>query len=423
MGWMRPWALAVSLFIGLPLLAQGPENVLLVVNRESNDSKAVAQYYRERRGIPAENVCTIRTLDEEVIARVHFEDEIRKPVLGCLAKRHLQDRVLYIVLTRGVPLKIKAEENESDRASVDSELTLAYQDLLGVSRRYAGPAPNPYCAPHAAGRFVRFSHRDFPIYLVTRLDGYNVADVRALIDRGIAAGQPETAARARDGRFVLDLNYDDNAQGNKWLREAAAKLREAGISESRVRLETSQVFLAGEKDVLGYASWGSNDRANFSRFLRNTWVNGALAMEFVSTDARTFTRPPEKWNIGKWSDPPGSFFAGSPQSLLGDYIQEGVTGVAGNVYEPYLSACARPQILFPAYVRGHNLAESFYAALPFLSWQTVVIGDPLVAPFPGPSIPPEELNPPNDPATGLPKFFAQHLARTKAQAQRVTSKK
>ena len=176
------------------------------------------------------------------------------------------------------------------------------------------------------------------------------------------------------------------------------------------------MFLVGEKNVLGYASWGSNDRANFSRLLRNTWVNGALAVEFVSTDARTFTRPPEKWTIGKWSDPPASFFAGSPQSLIGDYIHEGVTGVAGNVYEPYLSACARPQILFPAYVRGHNLAESFYAALPFLSWQTVVIGDPLVAPFPGLPILSEELNPPNDPATGLPKFFGQRLAQTKKRS-------
>ena len=169
MGLMRPWVLAVSLSIGLPLFAQGPENVLLVVNRESNDSQAIAQYYRERRGIP--NVCTIKTLDDEVIARVNFEDEIRKPILACLAKRRLQDRVLYIVLTRGIPLKIKAEENESDHASVDSELTLAYRDLLGMPLGYAGPAPNPYFAPHAAGQFVRFSHRDFPIYLVTRLDG------------------------------------------------------------------------------------------------------------------------------------------------------------------------------------------------------------------------------------------------------------
>ncbi|MGH9649991.1 MAG: TIGR03790 family protein, partial [Terriglobales bacterium] len=153
------------------------------------------------------------------------------------------------------------------------------------------------------------------------------------------------------------------------------------------------------------------DRSNHSRFLNHTWVNGALLAEFVSTDARTFERPPKNWNIGKWSDPPGSFFEGSPQSLIGDYIHEGVTGVAGHVYEPYLGACPRPQILFPAYVRGLNLAESFYAAMPLLSWQTVVVGDPLTAPFPRDPLPRAEADPPKDAATGLPKYFAGFAAR------------
>src|SRR5439155_1520651 len=42
---------------------------------------------------------------------------------------------------------------------------------------------------------------------------------------------------------------------------------------------------------------------------------------------------------------------------------------------------ARPEILFPAYRAGFTLAESFYMALPHLSWQAVVVGDPLAAPF------------------------------------------
>ena len=31
----------------------------------------------------------------------------------------------------------------------------------------------------------------------------------------------------------------------------------------------------------------------------------------------------------------------------------------------------------PAYAHGRNLAESYYLALPFLSWQGVIFGDPL----------------------------------------------
>ena len=386
--------------------AQGPENVLLVVNKDSKVSRAVGQYYQQRRNIPASQVCTIRTLDQDEIDRVTFEDEIRKPILKCLTKGALQDRVLYIVLTKGVPLKIKRAE-DNDHASVDSELTLAYQDLLGLPRRFKGGSPNPYFNLSSRGDFQRFSHRAFQMYLVTRLDGYDLEDVRALIDRGLSP--------SRQGRFVLDLSDDNNKTGNNWLREAADRLKAVGIPESHIRLETTTAFLTGEKEVLGYASWGSNDWFNRSRVLNNTWANGALMVEFVSTDARTFERPPKKWTIGRWDDPPGTFFDGSPQSLIADYIHEGVTGVAGNVYEPYLNACARPQVLFPAYVSGLNLAESFYAALPLLSWQTVVIGDPLTSPFPGNPIPPAEADPPKDPTSGLPKYFAAFAARAKVK--------
>ncbi len=399
--------------------AQGPENVLLVVNKASKDSRAVAEYYQAQRNIPTTNVCTINTGEEEEIRRVFFEDDIQKPIAACISKRHLQDQVLYIVLTKGVPLKVKGEQGgNQDYASVDSELTLLYQFLLGVKVRTDGTIPNPYFGAHMAGEFPRFSHLYFPIYLVTRLDGYDVVDVKAFIDRG----RRTQFAATGEGRFILDLNYDDQSEGNRWLRDAATALKQAGIPESRIELETTQKFLTGEKDVLGYASWGSNDRANPFRVLGNQWLDGAVVSEYVSTNGRTFEKPPESWKTGKWSDPPSTFFAGAPQGLVGDYIHEGVTGISGNVYEPYLQGCARPQILFAAYVRGHNLAESFYAALPFLSWQSIVIGDPLVSIAPGPKFAAGELRPPLDAATQLPKFFAARLEVTKARAKGPTKK-
>ncbi|MBZ5514520.1 MAG: TIGR03790 family protein [Acidobacteriia bacterium] len=400
-----PIVVVLASLVSVPAFAQGPENVLLVVNQSSRISKAVGTYYRSRRAVPTRQVCSIKTWDEEEIDRAIFDKEIRRPILDCLERGGLQDRILYIVLAKGVPLKIKDSDEQGDHASVDSELTLLYQDLLGIPRVLRGSIPNPYFAGSRGGQFVRFSHREFPIYLVTRLDGYDLADVRALIDRSLAP--------ARDGRFVLDLSRDDNATGNDWLREAAAKLLAAGIPASRIVLDTSERFVAGEKEVLGYASWGSNDSRDYSRFLANTWVNGALLVEFVSTDARTFEKPPAKWTIGKWSDPPITFFAGSPQSLIADYLHQGVTGAAGYVYEPYLAACVRPQFLFPAYVRGLNLAESYYSAIPSLSWQTVVVGDPLTTPFPGTPLPRAEADPPTDPATGLPTYFSRFSAGTK----------
>ena len=35
----------------------------------------------------------------------------------------------------------------------------------------------------------------------------------------------------------------------------------------------------------------------------------------------------------------------------------GATGASGNTYEPYLSGCARPDYLLPAYANGRNLGD------------------------------------------------------------------
>ncbi len=401
-------AFALAGLLCSPALPQGPDNILLVVNKSSKISVAVGNYYQRTRGVPSSQVCALKSDDRDEITRDVFEHDIRRPILRFIERGKLHDKILYIVLTKGVPLKIKdSGEGANDHASVDSELTFAYQDLARIPHALRGSVPNPYFNTNEGGRFLRFSHKSFPIYLVTRLDGYDLADIRALIDRSLAP--------ASHGRYVLDESWNDNSPGNVWLRTAATELKRAGIPESFIKLETTNTFLTGETDVMGYASWGSNDRSNHVRLLRNSWVNGALATEFVSTDARTFGRPPEKWTIGQWSDPPETFFDGSPQSLIADDIHEGVTGISGNVYEPFLTACARPQILFPAYVQGLNLAESFYLALPVLSWQGVVIGDPLVSPYPGTPLPREEAEPPEDTATGLPVYFAHFAARARKE--------
>ena len=87
-------------------------------------------------------------------------------------------------------------------------------------------------------------------------------------------------------------------------------------------------------------------------------------------------RPPTTWSLGNWGDPK-TWFAGSPQSMIADYLHEGATGASGHVAEPYLTLTPRPDLLLPAYYRGRNLAESYYLAIPAPSWMNIVVGDPL----------------------------------------------
>jgi uncharacterized protein (TIGR03790 family) len=379
--------------------AQSAANVLLVVNSASAASDTIGKYYAAHRGVPQDNVCTITTETTESISRDLYVRQIEEPIWACIASRRAHDRILYIVLTKDVPIRIRGTGGRTGtNASVDSELTVLYRRHTGAEAPIAGFIPNPYFAGTAAIATIKpFSHAWQDIYLVTRLDGYTVQDAIGLIDRA--------AAPVRDGRFVLDGRASLlDSGGDRWLRTAADRLRELGLSD-HVELDESTRVLTKEPRVLGYYSWGSNDPAIRLRHFDMQFLPGALAGMFVSTDGRTFKEPPPTWTPS--DDPRNGVFGGSHQSLMADLIREGVTGAAGHVDEPYLDATIRPDILFPAYASGRNLAESYYAAMPYLSWQTIVVGDPLCAPFPHVALDAHDIDAGIDAPTELPAYFAR----------------
>jgi uncharacterized protein (TIGR03790 family) len=355
--------LAVAVVAPQILAAQSIANVLLVVNDASQLSRDIGRYYSARRGVPPGNVCHIRTVADEEIARAQYNQEVAQAIAACLTRNRLTEQILYIVMTGGCPLKIPGSGGiQGDYAAVDSELTLLYTDLkLGKPHPIAGPALNPFFGRREA----KFTHPDFPIYLVTRLAAYDLEGVKAIIDRSLRA--------ANQGKFVIDMKSPAPAEGDSWLHQAANLL-----PKDRVTLDASQKVIYDQTGVIGYAGWGSNDPNRHRRFLGFQWLPGAIATEFVSTNARTFRRPPESWNISDWKSKQ-LWFAGAPQTLTADYLLEGATAATGHVDEPFLSMTPHPEYLLPAYFSGRNLAESYYLSIRALSWQNIVIGDPLCA--------------------------------------------
>ena len=90
-----------------------------------------------------------------------------------------------------------------------------------------------------------------------------------------------------------------------------------------------------------------------------SWMNGSIAETAVSTGGRSFTL--------------GTSYG---QSLVADLLEDGVSGVKGYVYEPYLTAVGQPSVLFSMYAQGYNFAEANAAANTYISWMGVVVGDP-----------------------------------------------
>ncbi|MEC8926656.1 MAG: hypothetical protein VYB17_00170, partial [Candidatus Thermoplasmatota archaeon] len=95
-----------------------------------------------------------------------------------------------------------------------------------------------------------------------------------------------------------------------------------------------------------------------------TWLDGSIAETAVSTGGRTFV-----------------LNSSYGQSLVADLLDDGVSGVKGYVYEPYLSAVSNPEQLFSCYADGYTMAECYAASNVLLSWMGTVVGDPKMAAY------------------------------------------
>ncbi|HEY4416395.1 MAG TPA: TIGR03790 family protein [Verrucomicrobiae bacterium] len=384
---------------------RSPDQVLLVVNTNSPASREIAADYASKRRI--ENILPIQCQDSavsaknETIALADYTRAIESPIQTYLATHTNID---FIVLTKGIPIRItgsamgSCDEHSREPASirghpsVDSTLAaLGYAGLPGVMKIDIAGSGAIGCAYSNRYWNVRepFSHVKFGGYLVTRLDGYTVADAKALTSRALEAEQ-NNAQILTQGKVLLDVEpifglgdkatqpgpiTSTNIPAESAYSEFNADMRHAyEVLTNRdipVELDLTTKFIGSRSNLLGYFSWGSNDKRSWesndfystNAYLSLYFAPGALSDTAVSTSLRTFLPTT------------------GGQSLMTDLIAHGLTGAQGYTDEPLLQAIASPTIVFDRYTAGYTLAESFYAASHFVGWEDVVIGDPLCSPY------------------------------------------
>ena len=86
--------------------AQSADNVLVVINEKSDASVKVGEHYIAARSIADDHVVRLQTAVEESVSFDQYVRTIESPIASWLVKNSLQDRILYIVLTKGVPLRV-----------------------------------------------------------------------------------------------------------------------------------------------------------------------------------------------------------------------------------------------------------------------------------------------------------------------------
>ena len=254
-------ASALALAIPRAAAAQTGANVLVVINHASSASETIGRRYAERRGVPEHNLCVLQLPLDESVNREVYDTQIEQPIWSCIANLQAQDRILYIVLTKDVPIRIsgyrRAIGHHRERGfGADAALPEPPGRRVGSGGRLNYPIltlPVATAADRGSSPFTQSRARHLPGHAARRFSLQD--DAQALIDRGRRRPQVRTAA-------VLDQKASRwaNRVGDRWLGAAADRLTRVWARRS-CRAEPSQATAGGPSGlaIVGYYSWGSND--------------------------------------------------------------------------------------------------------------------------------------------------------------------
>lgn len=345
-------------FLPFSFLAQTVSyaDVGVIVNLNSPESIEIGNYFQAARNVPSQNIIQVTVPNTEVINDSVF-NILRAQIETEILNSGLENTLNYLVTTKGVPLKRSnidcvSNAGNGDCGSVDSELCLilgAHASNIAQNNAFAHPYFN---------QNVHFTKNQFGMYLVTRLDGFTVGDVKQMIDRS----GPNTLINKLTHQNILDLNA---AQGGDALffidTYINPTLNELLTANWLTQIDSAISPLTDQMNVLSYLTTGHGPLPNYTQNFE--FVPGSFAAMTTCSTAAAFD----------------SLASSNDNFTISDLIAQGCTAAHGYVNCVYFSQLFRADILVNRYLdqtAQYNLAESFYMAERFASWQGVVVGDP-----------------------------------------------
>jgi uncharacterized protein (TIGR03790 family) len=240
-------------------------------------------------------------------------------------------------------------------AAVDSELTM----ILAGPYQLASWLPNPFNLAYA--RLPHINKVKEQTLMVGRLDGPTPEIARRLVDDAL-----ETEKAGVSGVFYLDargLAGQEKTDAYAWFDQHLLNLytQMKKFSPLKVVLDRRpEVFPPGScPNAALYCGWHS--AATYVPACQ--WRKGAVGYHVASYEAETLKKP--GGNV--WCK---------------RMLEEGVAATLGPVAEPYLQSFPLPDQFFPLLMTGKlTLLEVYFLTLPGVSWQMILIGDPLYIPF------------------------------------------
>lgn len=131
------FSLLVLIIFGSPGMALEPSEIILLVNRNMPESAQVAEHYRNKRGVPSENVIVLDLPKTEDISRKDYNLEIVAPLRSQLKDR--KDKIKALLCIYGVPLRVGGDEptaqEKAELATLQTSLKKAQDQVKELEAR------------------------------------------------------------------------------------------------------------------------------------------------------------------------------------------------------------------------------------------------------------------------------------------------
>jgi uncharacterized protein (TIGR03790 family) len=421
-------AAAVAACFASSTFALGPKDICVLYNAKMPNSKSVAEYYAQRRGVPTENLIPLELPDVDELTRPEYETLILAPVRAALKDRRPLPKVLLTVY--GVPLRIGEQSlSDADKAALDKlkpEMDAAAAEVrkltlsIRILKADVEKDPSSPLAPVVQERETQLTATQQKVArLENQQDLLRHRESTAAVDSELMLvlwpkyelsrwivnplyWQFPPAQRRRAPPVLMTCRLDGQTPGiAKRLVDDALMAEEKGLA-GRVYIDARGIKWDPKADP-GGTGYGGYDES-FREAAR--LLEGPAKMDVMLDNTEPLFPPGSCPNCALYCgwyalqnyQPCCKFVVGAVawhlaslemtklrnpgKEWAGNLLRDGAAATIGPVAEPYTIGFPKPAEFFGFLVTGEYTLVECYARTTYLtSWTMCLVGDPLYNPF------------------------------------------
>ena len=308
--------------------------IAIVINTQDADSRLIADYYQNKRGIPEANIIKIsmpaakNSISEKKFNKIYQQ-----------IKKQTPDAVQYYALAWSKPFKVAC-------MSMTSAVT------FGFDKSYCAKGSKPTRMSSYYNSDTELPNTDLNIRPAMMLAGSSIKQVYAMIDRGVISdgSKPEATAYL--------MSTSDKARN---VRSRRYKIINELLAENINIEQINSDVLKNKKDVMFYFT----GLMRVKEIESNQYLPGAIADHLTSSG--------------------GNLFGLSQMSII-RWLEAGATASYGTVVEPcaFTQKFPNPGIVIERYTNGESLIEAYWKSV---AWpgQGVFVGELMASPYAEPA--------------------------------------